>query len=126
MAFTLTNSGWYEQELIEEFTTIVNQSFPEVGRLLKYCSVQLVQSFREQSHVHFVPYIVIYCPNHVFLSVRAQISVFRQVVKYIGLAEVICLNASRLLQDPKSRLKQDNPQLWLELQWIIAESANIQ
>jgi hypothetical protein len=126
MAFTLTNSSWYEQELLEEFTTIVNQSFPEVGILLKSCSVQLVQSFWGQSHVHFLPYIAIYCPNNIFLSVKAQISVFRQVVKYIGLAEVVCLNATRLLQDPKSTLKHDNPQLWLELCWITSESAKNQ
>jgi hypothetical protein len=112
MAFTLTNSSWYEQELLEEFTTIVNQSFPEVGILLKSCSVQLVQSFWGQSNI--------------FLSVKAQISVFRQVVKYIGLAEVVCLNATRLLQDPKSTLKHDNPQLWLELCWITSESAKNQ
>ncbi|GAB1545511.1 hypothetical protein NUACC21_81870 [Scytonema sp. NUACC21] len=126
MAFTLTNSNWYEQELVEEFITIINKSFPEVRALLKYCSVQLVQSFWGQSQEHFLPYIAIYCPNSLFLSVKAQISVFRQVVKYLGLAEVVCLNATRLLQDPKSTLKHDNPQLWLELQWITAESANIQ
>ncbi|GAA6615934.1 hypothetical protein [Scytonema sp. NUACC26] len=124
MAFTLTNSSWYEQELLEEFTTIINQSFPEVGTLLKSCSVQLVQSFWGQSPVHFLPCITIYCPNNVFLSVKAQISVFRQVVKYIGLAEVVCLNATRLLQDPKSTLKHERPQLWLELCWITAESEN--
>ncbi|GAA6615158.1 hypothetical protein [Scytonema sp. NUACC26] len=126
MAYTLTNSSWYEQELIGEFITIVNQSFPEVRTLLKYCSVQLVRSFWGQSHTHFLPYIAIYCPNNVFLAVKAQISVLRQVAKYMGLAEVVCLNATRLLQDPKSRLKHDNPQLWLELQWITSESTNIQ
>ncbi|NEP44342.1 MAG: hypothetical protein F6K35_36015 [Okeania sp. SIO2H7] len=33
---------------------------------------------------------------------------------------LLFINASRLIRDPMSRLKQDNPRLWLELYWIAS------
>ncbi|NMG06818.1 hypothetical protein [Brasilonema sp. UFV-L1] len=117
-----TNTSWYEQELVKEFTTIINHSFPEVGKLLDNCHVKLIQSFWGQQSVHFLPYIAIYCPKNMIAAVKAQISVFREVAFFVGLTEVVCLNATSLLHDPKSKLKQNNPYLWLELQWIVTKS----
>lgn len=115
------NISWYEQELVKEFTTIVNHSFPKEGKLLDRCYIKLIQSFWGQKNVHFFPYIAIYCPKNMIAAVKAQISVFREVAKFVGLTEVVCLNATCLLHDPQSKLKQENPYLWLELQWIVTQ-----
>jgi hypothetical protein len=116
-----TNTSWYEQEIVKEFTTIINHSFPQVGELLNHCHVKLIQSFWGQHSVHFLPYIAIYCPKNMIAAVKAQISVFREVAFFVGLTEVVCLNATCLLHDPQSKLKQENPHLWLELQWIVTQ-----
>lgn len=115
------NTNWYEKELIEEFTTILNHSFPEVGELLNHCYVKLIQSFCGQESTYFLPYITIYCPNSLVAAVKAQMSVFRAVAKYVGVVEVDCMNATCLLHHPMSKLKQDNPHLWLELHWITTQ-----
>lgn len=115
------NSNWYEKELIEEFTTIINHSFPQVGELVKCCHVKLIQSFWGRQSLHFLPYIAIYCPNSMMTAVKGQIAVFREVAKYVGVVEVVCLNATYLLHDPMSKIKQDNPRLWLELYWIVTQ-----
>ncbi|MHC5934704.1 hypothetical protein [Nostoc sp.] len=45
----------------------------------------------------------------------------REVAEYAGLIEVICLNATHLLRDPISKVKQTDPRLWLELQWLAIQ-----
>ncbi|MEH1771926.1 MAG: hypothetical protein V7K64_04875 [Nostoc sp.] len=41
------------------------------------------------------------------------------MAEYVGLVEVVCLNATNLLHDSKSKLKKAYPQLWLDLLWIV-------
>ncbi len=69
------NTNWYEKELIEQFTTILNHSFPEVEELLNHCYVKLIHSFCGQESSHFLPYIAIYSPNNMIAAVKAQMSV---------------------------------------------------
>lgn len=116
-----TNTSWNEQELVQEFRRIVNHSFPQVGELLNQCHLQVIQSFWGQHNLHLLPYIAIYCPKNTIAAVKAEIYVFREVAFFLGLTKVVCLNATCLLHDPKSKLPQENPHLWLELQWIVTQ-----
>ena len=36
----------------------------------------------------------------------------------MGLVQVVFRNASRLLRDPMSKIKQSDPRMWLDLQWV--------
>lgn len=45
---------------------------------------------------------------------------FREIAENMGLMQVVFMNATRLLRDPKSRLKQADPRLWLELHFVAA------
>ena len=116
------NANWYEQELTREFTTVISHSFPQVRELVDECYVKLIQSFWGRPRVHFLPYIAIYCPDSMITAVKAQISVLREVAEYVGLVEVVCLNATHLLRDPMSKLKQADPRLWLDLQLLATQS----
>ncbi|GAA6614814.1 hypothetical protein [Scytonema sp. NUACC26] len=120
------NTNRYEKESIEEFITIIDRSFPEVKELLNHCYVKLIQSFCGQESSYFLPYIAIYSPNNMIAAVKAQMPVFKIVAKYVGIFEVVCINATCLLHHPMSKLKQDNPHLWLELHWITTrERGNV-
>jgi hypothetical protein len=53
-----------------------------------------------------------------FASINAYKDVFRDVVQDLGICEAVCINATRIIRDRASRLKEKNPILWLELQWV--------
>ncbi|MBW4596684.1 MAG: hypothetical protein KME46_28235 [Brasilonema angustatum HA4187-MV1] len=116
-----TNTNWNEQEIVQEFRRIVSHSFPQIGALLNQCHLKVIQSFCGQHSPQFLPYIAIYCPKDIIGVIKAEIYVFREVAFFLGLSKVVCLNATCLLHDPQSKLKQENPQLWLELQWIVTQ-----
>jgi hypothetical protein len=40
----------------------------------------------------------------------------------MGLAEVVFLNANRLVKDPLSKIKEQDFRFWLELCWIAKEA----
>lgn len=115
------NTSWYEQELVKEFKTVIAHSFPQVEELLKHCHVKLIESYWGRPRVHFLPYFTIYCPDNLIADVKAKISILREVAEYAGLVEVVCLNATHLLRDLMSKVKQTDPRLWLELQWLATQ-----
>ncbi|WP_071190457.1 hypothetical protein [Trichormus sp. NMC-1] len=111
-----------EEKLADNFNTIIEEMHPRVWELLQHCYVKVITSCFMNSCVSPVQYIGIYCPDEIFASIVAEKNLLREVAKYLGLAEVVCLNATKLLRDPLSRLKTDYPQLWLELIWITTEA----
>ncbi|NET53067.1 MAG: hypothetical protein F6K09_31695 [Merismopedia sp. SIO2A8] len=48
-------------------------------------------------------------------------SAYREIAQNMGLSEVVCMNATRLVRDPMSKLRQEDQRLWLELQWIVSQ-----
>lgn len=115
------NASWYEQEILQEFTKIINKLFPEVGKLLDQCYVKVIESYWGRDSVHFLPYMGIYCPSELLAAVEEHKDILKKVADHVGLVEVVCMNATRLVRDPRSRLKESHPRLWLELQWITAQ-----
>lgn len=110
-----------EQEMIEEYIRVINRAFPKVGELLSHCYVTVIQSFWGRPRVNPLPYIAIYCPESKITFVKEQIDVLREVAKHVGLNEAVCLNATNLLRDPKSKFKDEYPRLWLELHWMLTQ-----
>lgn len=103
-----------ETDLVQEFTTLVERSHPLAGALLQHCHIKLITAHWGRPPKR-LDYIAIYCPDSVFKRVFAQKEVFRKISLYMGLAEPACLNATRLLRDPLSKLKHEAPRFWLEL-----------
>lgn len=110
-----------EEILAQEFTAIIKRTQPRLWQLLRHCYVKVINSYTTQSRLPHPPYIGIYCPEHLISAVASEKNVLRQVAKFVGLVEVVCVNATHLLRDPKSTLKQTHPHLWLDLIWICTE-----
>ncbi|XGV99287.1 MAG: hypothetical protein ACAF41_10180 [Leptolyngbya sp. BL-A-14] len=110
-----------ESHLLQEFTTLVERTYPQAGALLHQCHIKLVTA-----HWGHPPrrldYIALYCPETLFQAVSDQKDAFRHISRYMGLAEPVCINVVRLLRDPKSKLKQEAPRFWLELHRLLPTS----
>lgn len=109
-----------EEILVQKFTTVNKERCPELGNLLQHCHVELV-NFYWGSQPKLFQHFVIYSPTQLFNSVNAYKGIFREVAQNLGISEAICMNATRIIRDPGSTLKQTNPVLWLELQLVVAQ-----
>lgn len=109
-----------EKHLAPEFIRVVDRLNPQVGELLRRTHVKVIDSYSEQFRKSFY-HIAIYCPDAIVARVLEKKHVLKDIAENMGLVEVVCLNATRLLRDPMSRLKQEDPRLWLELHWIATD-----
>ena len=101
-----------------EFITTVERFYPRTATLLHHCHVRVIKTYWGRPPTRELQYIGIYCPDSIIAAVQAEIDLFREVAKSIGLTEVVCLNATRLVRDPMSSLRQTDSRFWLELCWI--------
>jgi hypothetical protein len=108
-----------EDLLAREFTRIIEQYYPTVGELLNSCYVKVIVSYWGKPPKR-IRYVGIYCSEEIMPHMQARKEVFREIADNMGLIQVVFLNASRLLRDPKSTLKNADPRLWLELHFIAA------
>ncbi|MEH1898834.1 MAG: hypothetical protein V7K94_26735 [Nostoc sp.] len=106
-----------EDILAKEFTRVLNHYYPKVGELLDGCHVKVITCFWGRP-ARRLQYIGIYCSAEMISCVQAHKEILREVAGNMGLVQVVCMNAKRLLRDPMSKLKENNPRLWLELQWV--------
>ncbi|MGG6268253.1 hypothetical protein ACQ4M3_22535 [Leptolyngbya sp. AN03gr2] len=107
-----------EPLLVHEFTTLLRRTYPQAGKALRHCYIKLITSHWGQPPSR-LDYLAIYCPNSMIDRVSQQQEAFSHISRYMGLGEPACINVSRLLRDPKSKLKQEAPRFWLELHWIL-------
>ncbi|MBI4780969.1 MAG: hypothetical protein HY785_06555 [Oscillatoriophycideae cyanobacterium NC_groundwater_1537_Pr4_S-0.65um_50_18] len=107
-----------ETHLIQEFTTLVERTYPQAGDLLRHCHIKLVTAHWGQPPRR-LDYMAIYSPDRLFQAVSEQKEAFSTISRYMGLADSVCINANRLLRDPKSKLKREAPRFWLELHRLL-------
>lgn len=107
-----------EPLLVQEFTNLVRRTYPQHAKLLRHCYIKLVTVHWGQPPSR-LDYLAIYCPGTMINSISEQQSAWSHISHYMGLAEPSCINATRLLRDPKSKLKQEAPRFWLELHWLL-------
>lgn len=112
-----------EEVLAKEFINIVNRSFPKAGEAIRHCYVKIITAPLKPME-KTVRYVGIYCSSDRLEAVKRQKNQLREVALYMGLLEVVCLNATRLVRDPASHLKQSDPRFWLELHWIATAQVN--
>jgi hypothetical protein len=109
-----------EEYLAKEFTIFVDLFYPEAGELLHHCYAKVIQSYWGRPPKS-LRYVAIYCPSGMVASVAAHKDLFRKIAQNMGLAEVVCLSATRLLRHPMFQIKQTDPRFWLELLWIVTQ-----
>ncbi len=110
--------------LAHEYLDIVQKYYPTVGRILNFCYVKVIDCFIERLGKRCY-YIGIYCPDEFLQSVYVYHRELKDVAENMGLMDVVLLNASRIVRDPKSKLKEDNPRLWLEIYWIAMQKFHL-
>jgi hypothetical protein len=101
----------------QEFTRILDHYYPDLGEILENCHVKVITSFWGRPARRF-QYIGIYCSDDIMPLVQSQKEILREVAENMGLIQVVCINAKRLLRDPLSKLRQSEPRLWLDLHLV--------
>lgn len=112
------------EQLSEEFVEVALKYYPESREVLSFCHVKILECYLERSGKRLY-YLGIYYPEGMLDRVQTQQDVFKEIADNMGLIEVVYLNASRLVRDPLSRIKHENPRLWLELYWIALQKSEI-
>ncbi|MDZ8189316.1 MAG: hypothetical protein RMX96_31325 [Nostoc sp. ChiSLP02] len=116
-----------EEDLAQQFNVIIQHAHPQIWELLRQCYVKVINpkpyltKAKMKTCIRHTRYIAIYCPDRLMDAVVAEKNLLGEVAEYVGLVEVVCLNANNLLRDPLSNLKKTYPQLWLELLWLITQ-----
>ncbi|WP_375499970.1 hypothetical protein [uncultured Nostoc sp.] len=111
-----------EEDLAQQFTFIIEQAHPKAWKLLQYCYIKVLNSKSKGAYIPHAKYIRIYCPDRLIAAIVAEKNLLIEVAEYLGLVKVVCVNATNLLHDPKSQIKNVYPQLWLDLQWIVTQN----
>jgi hypothetical protein len=110
--------------LTQEFIHLTQKYHPNAGIMLNDCHVKILECYVERSRKQFY-YLGIYYPDHLQFAIQEYHNDLKEIAENIGLVEVVCINATRIVRDPVSRLKQDNSRLWLELYWIVTHHPEI-
>jgi hypothetical protein len=109
------------EELSQEFVLLVNNYYPVASRILDRCYVKVLECYVERLGKRLY-YIGVYYPEGLRDRVLAEHDAWKDIAENMGLIEVVCISATRLVRDPKSRLREENPRLWLELYWVAIHS----
>lgn len=112
-----------EEVLVQKFITVVEENCPQLGELLHYCHVELINSYWGLPP-RLIQHFVVYYPNLLSVSINAYKDIFRDFARSLGISNAVCMNATRIIRDPASTLKQRNPVLWLELLWVAVPTRN--
>jgi hypothetical protein len=114
-----------EEDLAQQFTLVLEQAHPRVWKILSQCYVKVLNSKSKGAYIPHAKYIRIYCPDRLIAAVVTEKNLLIEVAEYLGLVEVVCVNATNLLHDPKSQIKKIYPKLWLDLQWIVTQKPEL-
>ncbi|MDX2098873.1 MAG: hypothetical protein SFW36_13945 [Leptolyngbyaceae cyanobacterium bins.59] len=110
-----------DEDIIQEFITIFTKLYPSIGPILHQCHVRIIHSSWGNPPKD-LQYISIYCSENLVSIVQEHLDALRDIAQNIGLSEVVCINASRLVRDPLSKIRWSSPRLWLELHWLISKN----
>jgi hypothetical protein len=114
-----------EEDVTQQFTFIMQQYHPTAWELLRHCYIKVLNSSLKGAYTAHAKHIKIYCPDRLIDAVVAEKNLLIEVAESLGLVEVVCLNATNLLHDPKSQIKKAYPQLWLDLMWIVTQKQEL-
>ena len=112
-----------EDNLVESFLQIVNRLYPSLSELLEQCHIRLLTSRSDRTGSEW-QYIGIFCPRTLLPKVKARQRILQDVARHLGLVEASCLNATAIVYDPQSNLREADPSLWLELNWLVSAESS--
>jgi hypothetical protein len=112
-----------DEDMAHQFRLIIDRLYPSVGALLSQCHIRLLTTYSKQVGAEW-QYIGIYCPREVLPKLKVHQRVLRDAARHLGLVEAVCLNATALVNDPRSPIPQNDPSLWLELNWLASTPAS--
>ena len=107
-------------KITQEYISVVNNYYPKTGRLLKQCYVQVIEFYLARNNKKYY-YLGIYYPENLAQKLLVKKPIFQEIAENMGLIDVVFFNANRLIRDPLSKIKQENPRFWLELAWIASQ-----
>jgi hypothetical protein len=111
------------ERLAYEYREVIDKYYPRAGQLLNGCYIKVIDCFIERLGKR-VYYLGIYCPDELILTIYTYHKYLKEVAENMGLVEVVLINASNVIRDPLSKLKADDPRLWLELYWLATQKFN--
>ena len=106
-----------EEAFAKEYIRVINEYYPKVGEMLDGCYVKVVTTYCGRPPKR-LRHLGIYCPEEIISYVQTHKQKLTDVAENMGLIQVVFRNASRLLRDPMSKIKQSDPRMWLDLQWV--------
>ncbi|ACK70533.1 conserved hypothetical protein [Gloeothece citriformis PCC 7424] len=109
-----------QEYLAQEYVRLVDQYYPEAGKVLRYCYVRVLEYYVKRLQKSSY-YLGIYYPKEKFFEVKSQQDTLKEIAENMGLTEVIYVDANRIVRDPLSQIKKQNPRFWLELYWISTQ-----
>ncbi|MGK7926469.1 MAG: hypothetical protein AB4290_14720 [Spirulina sp.] len=111
-------------KLSREFVKVAQDYYPKTAQLLSHCYVKVLECHIERLGKHFY-YIGIYYPGILNSQIQEARDVFKEIAENMGFVESVCINATRLIHDPMSKIKKENPKLWLELYWVAVHKKQL-
>ncbi len=106
-----------EEVLVQKFISVAKERCPKLGELLQYCHVELVNSYWGCPS-KLIQHFAVYSPNLLFACINDYKDLLRGTARDLGISDAVCMNATRIIRDPASTLKERNPILWLELHYV--------
>jgi hypothetical protein len=108
------------EKLTQEYLKIINDYYPETGKLLGQCYIKVINFYLAGTDKNYY-YLGIYYPENIAQKLLVKKPILRDIAEKMGLIEVVFLNANRLVRDPLSKIKEQHPRFWLELAWIASQ-----
>ncbi len=108
------------EKLVQEYRNIVNYSYPYINSLLNDCYIYIIDGCLNLISSHYY-YLGIYYAGKQGKEIILYQKELKEIAKTFGMVDVVFLNAKRIIRDPLSTLKKENPRLWLELYWISSK-----
>lgn len=111
-------------KLSREYVKVARDYYPIAAKILEHCYVKVLECHIERLGKHFY-YIGIYYPEILNQEIQAARDIFKEIAENMGFVESVYINATRLIYDPMSKLKKENPKLWLELYWVAVHNKQL-
>ncbi len=107
-------------KLVQEYRHLVNHNYPYIDSLLNDCYLKIIDGCLNGMSPPYY-YLGIYYAGRNNKEIILYQNELRKVAENFGMVDVVFINAKRIIRDPLSSLKTQNPRLWLELYWISSK-----
>ncbi|MEL4894672.1 hypothetical protein [Crocosphaera sp. Alani8] len=105
------------EKLVQKYRNLVSYSYPYINSLLNDCYIKIIDGCLNPISPPYY-YLGIYYVGRQGKEIILYQEELKKIAKTFGMIDVVFLDAKRLIRDPVSTLKKENPRLWLELYWI--------